>query len=218
MTTSQNAQVNMVKQQLRTGDVLNETILSLFDVFPRHTFVPTNFQDFAYSDMQIPLDHEQRMMTPLEEGILLQALELKGHETVLEIGTGTGFLTALLSRLCKKVISIDYYQDFTSYARRKLNEHRCTNVELITGDACRGWLDKAPYDVIVFTGAQETLTETQRLQVMPGGKLFAIVGKEPIMQGQLHRLDHAGNWHGNVLFETCLPALIDKLKPKEFVF
>lgn len=218
MTTSQNARINMVKQQLRTGDVLDEAVLSLFDEFPRHEFVPDAFKEFAYSDMQIPLAHDQCMMTPLEEGILLQALALKGHETVLEIGTGTGYLTALLSRRCKKVLSIDYYQDFTSYARRKLNEHRCSNVELITGDACRGWLEKAPYEVVVFTGSIESITETQRLQILPGGKLFAIVGKEPVMQGQLHTLDQENNWHISVLFETCIPPLIDKLKPKEFVF
>ncbi|MBA2651355.1 MAG: protein-L-isoaspartate O-methyltransferase [Tatlockia sp.] len=208
----------MIKQQLRTGDVLDETILSLFDKIPRHDFVPSAYEPLAYSDMQIPLAHGQRMMTPLEEGKLLQALALKGNESVLEVGTGTGFLTALLSRLCKNVLSIDYFQDFTEHARRKLNEHHCTNVELITGDACRGWLEKAPYDVVVFTGAIETLSETQRLQIVPGGKLFAIVGSKPVMQGQLHRLDHDDNWHAELSFETYLPNLIDKSKPNEFVF
>lgn len=216
--TSQNARINMVKQQLRTGDVLDETILALYEMIPRYEFVPDAFKHFAYSDMQIPLAHNQCMMTPLEEGTILQALTLKGHETVLEIGTGTGFLTALLSRLCKKVISVDYYAEFTNYAQRKLHDHQCTNIELITGDACRGWLDKAPYDVIVFTGSIEKLEETQRLQVLPGGRLFAIVGKEPVMQGQLHTLDHNGEWHETVLFETNIPPLINKLKPKEFVF
>ncbi|KTC87211.1 protein-L-isoaspartate O-methyltransferase family protein [Legionella brunensis] len=216
--TSQNARINMVKQQLRTGDVLDETILSLYEEIPRHEFVPHNLQHFAYSDLQITLAHEQRMLTPLEEGKLLQALALKGNETVLEVGTGTGFLTALLSRLCKKVISIDYFSDFTNHARRKLQTHHCKNVELITGDASRGWLEKAPYDVMVFTGAIEELNETHRLQLLPGGRLFAIVGKEPVMQGQLHSLDHNGKWHANLLFETNIPPLIDKLKPKEFVF
>jgi protein-L-isoaspartate(D-aspartate) O-methyltransferase len=218
MAVGQNARINMVKQQLRTGDVLDETILSLFERIPRHEFVPQALQDFAYSDMQIPLAHEQCMMTPLNEGILLQALALQGHEIVLEVGTGSGFLTAMLSHLCKTVLSIDYYPDFTNSARRKLNEQGCANVELISGDACRGWLEKAPYDVVVFTGSLEVISETQRLQVLPGGKLFAIVGKEPVMQGQLHRLDHDGSWHCGVLFETSIPSLIDKLKPKEFVF
>lgn len=208
----------MIKQQLRTGDVLDETILSLFENIPRHDFVPEIYEQAAYSDMQIPLAHGQRMLTPLEEGKILQALNLQGHETVLEVGTGSGFFTALLSRLAKKVLSVDYYQEFSDSARAKLSKHECNNVELITADAARGWLDKAPYEVVVFTGAIDTITETQRLQILAGGKLFAIVGKEPAMQGQLHSLDHEDNWFVKVLFETCIPSLIDKSKQKDFIF
>lgn len=208
----------MVKQQLRTGDVLNETILNLYDVVPRPQFIPEPYSEFAYSDMQIPLAHGQRMLTPLEEGKILQALNLQGNETVLEIGTGTGFLTALLSKLCKQVISVDYFADFTAYASKKLKEHQCDNVELITGDGCRGWLEKAPYDVIVFTGAIEQLTDTHKLQVLPGGKMFVILGQSPVMQGLLYELDHNANWTKTLLFETDIPPLVDQLKPKEFVF
>jgi protein-L-isoaspartate(D-aspartate) O-methyltransferase len=212
------ARVNMIKQQLRTGDVLNETILNLYDVIPRHEFVPEQYSHFAYSDMQIPLLHNQRMLTPLEEGIILQALELKGTETVLEVGTGSGFLTAMLSKLCKKIISIDYFSEFTTNAARKLQDHHCDNVELITGDACRGWLEKAPFDVMVFTGSVEELSETHKLQIVPGGKLFAITGKFPAMQAYLHSLDHSEVWQKLLLFETDIPPLLDQLKPKEFVF
>ncbi|RUR08453.1 protein-L-isoaspartate O-methyltransferase [Legionella sp. km772] len=212
------ARTNMVKQQLRTNDVLDESILALYDLVPRHEFVPEQYAAFAYSDMQIPLRHEQRMLTPLEEGMILQALDLRGHETVLEIGTGSGFFTALLSKLCKKVISVDYYAEFTHNAAAKLKAHHCDNVELITGDASRGWLEKAPYDVVVFTGAVEQLTQTHKLQILPGGKLFSITGKSPIMQARLYSLDHEGIWTESFLFETDIPNLIDHLKPKEFVF
>ncbi len=214
----QSARINMVKQQLRTGDVLNESILNLYDVVLRHEFVPEQFIDFAYSDMQIPLNHGQRMLTPLEEGQILQALDLQGYETVLEVGTGSGFFTALLSKLCKKVISIDYYADFTTHAAHSLKKHHCDNVELITGDASQGWLENAPYDVVVFTGAKEKINETQRLQILPGGKLFVIEGTSPVMQGRLYELDHNENWHESLLFETNIPLLIDKSKAKEFVF
>ena len=210
--------MNMIKQQLRTGDVLNDRILELYNEIAREEFVPSRFQAFAYSDMQIELAHQQRMLTPLEEAKLLQALALKGHEVVLEVGTGSGFFTALLSRLCKKVISIDYYSDFTSHAAKKLEKYGCNNVELFTGDAHGGWLDKAPYDAIIFTGALETITESHRLQVLPGGKLVAIIGKDPIMQAQLHTLDHKDNWYAEVLFETNIPSLINKLKASDFVF
>lgn len=212
------AKINMVKQQLRTGDVLNDTILELYDRIPRHAFVPAAMQPFAYSDMQIPLAHDQRMMTPLEEGIILQALNLQGHETVLEIGTGTGFFTALLSKRCRQVISVDYFADFTKEAAAKLQQFKCDNVELITADACRGYLDKAPYDVVLLTGAIEQVTETLRLQVLPGGQLCVILGNGPVMHCYLYKLDHAGNWTQQLLFETNIPPLIDKLKPKEFVF
>ena len=214
----QSTRTNMIKQQLRTSNIHHQPILELYDEIPREQFVPTQFSNFAYSDQQIELTHKQRMMTPLEEASLLQSLNLKGHEVLLEVGTGTGFLTALLSRLCKKVISIDYFAEFTTDANQKLADYHCTNVELLTGDASKGWLDKAPYDVIVFTGALKSLTETHRLQVLPGGTLFAIIGIEPIMQGQLHRLDHNGNWTMDVIFETNLPPLIDNLKPNNFVF
>ena len=212
------ARINMITQQLRTGDVLNESILALYKEINRDEFVPNQFKHFAYSDMQIELAHKQRMMTPLEEGKLLQALALRGHEVVLEVGTGSGFLTALLSRMCKKVISIDYFSDFSNTARKNLDKYKCTNVELLTGDASGGWLDKAPFDSIVITGAIETLSESHRLQLLPGGSLFAIVGKEPIMQGQLHSLDHKNHWNTDVIFETNIPPLIDKSKPNNFVF
>ena len=212
------ARVNMKKQQLRTGNVLSEAVLALFDTIPRDEFVPFALKSFAYSDMQIPLPHGQCIMTPLEEALLLQSLALQGHETVLEVGTGTGFLTAMLSRMCKKVVSIDYYADFTTMARRSLDRFQCTNVELLTGDASKGWLDRAPYDVIVFTGALDALNKTQRLQILPGGKLFAIIGKPPVMQAQLHTFDHNGQWHEQFILETCLPPILDTLKLNPFVF
>lgn len=215
---TQAANTNMIKQQLRTGDILEEKILALFEEVPRDSFVPEAFKHLAYSDFQIPLNHEQRMMTPLEEAKILQALSLKGHEVVLEVGTGSGFLTALLSRLSQKVISIDYFSDLTAHARKKLAEHQFDNIELITADASRGWLDEAPYDIVIFTGAMESVSETHRLQVLPGGKLFVIVGTAPVMRGYLHTLGHDEQWQHQFIFDTCLPPLIDKSKVKKFIF
>lgn len=210
--------INMIKQQLRCGDVLDDRILHLFQTISRENFVPAPYQQFAYSDLQIQLPHNQRMLTPLEEASLLQALKLQGHETVLEIGTGTGFLTALLSKLAKKVISVEYFEDLSQLASKNLATHQCDNVDLIIGDGSRGWLEKAPYDVIIFTGGIDKLTETQKLQIVPGGQIFAIVGEEPIMYAQIHTLDHDNQWQAKYLFDTCIPPLINKLKPKEFVF
>jgi protein-L-isoaspartate(D-aspartate) O-methyltransferase len=217
MNTS-TARINMIKQQLRTGDILNPKTLSLYNQIPRQTFVPLEFQNFAYTDMQIELPHGQRMMTPLEEATLLQALNLEGNEVVLEIGTGTGFLTACLSDLCKKVISIDIHADFTKAARKKLTDPKYKNIELHTGDGSLGWVNDAPYDVIIFTGAMPMIKETHRLQVNLGGKLFAIIGEDPIMQGQLHQLDADGNWHQSLLFETQLPYLDHTQTKDHFIF
>jgi len=215
---SQHSRMNMITQQLRTGNVQNESILSLYDELPRDAFVPENMQNFAYSDLQLPLPHNERMMTPLEEATVLQALALEGHEQVLEIGTGTGFFTALLSHHCQHVTSIDYYADFTENARKNLTTHRCNNVTLHTGNAYHGWLDKAPYDVVVYTGALHTLDNMHRLQVLPGGKLFDVVGDKPCMQGNLYRLDHHETWHTQLLFDTVLPPLINTTNPKIFTF
>lgn len=209
---------NMIKQQLRTGDILNETVLSLYEKIQRENFVPHKYKHFAYSDMQIPLGKDQLMMTPLEEAKLLQALDLQGHETVLEVGTGSGYLTALLSKLADKVISIDYFGEFTEEAQEKLKKHEINNVELLTQDAYNGCLDRAPFDVVIFTGALKEITRTHQLQVLPGGKLFAIVGEAPTMLGELHTLNHEDSWHSELVFETCVPQLINKSHTRDFIF
>lgn len=208
----------MVKQQLRTGDVLSDNILALYETLPRHDFVPQNAIDFAYSDLQIPLPHEQRMMTPLEEGRLLQALSLSGGEKVLEIGTGSGFLTALLSRLSKQVISLEYYEDLSRAAGLNLARHQCNNVELIHGDGCNGWLAAAPFDIIVMTSAVTLVPESLKLQVAAGGKLFAILGKAPAMRAMLYSVDHNDQWTETLLFNTNLPNLITPVQPNSFTF
>lgn len=212
------ALINMIKQQLRTGDVIDETILNLFQTVDRAAFVPAAYQPLAYSDLKIPLDHAQQMLTPLEEALILQSLELKGTETILEIGTGTGFLTALLSKQSKQVISVDYYPQFTSVAKNQCAQYSCHNIEFITGDGLQGWVDKAPYDVIVITGALPFLNDTHKLQVLLGGKIFAITGKSPIMSGILHQVDHSGQWTERLIFETNTPFLIDKQHHQQFVF
>lgn len=216
--TNQNACLNMIKQQLRTGDVLEESILKLYDHLPRSAFVPTAMKGVAYSDMQIPLPHGQQMMTPLEEGKIIQALALRGHETVLEVGTGSGFLTALLSRLSKNVISIEYYQDLAQSALTKLRQFNCNNVEVIIADGARGWLELAPFHVVIISAAVEQITDTHRLQVLPGGKLIMFVGRAPVVNCILLSLDHQNNWTEESLFETYLPPLISTSKSTEFVF
>ncbi|MDF1647097.1 MAG: protein-L-isoaspartate O-methyltransferase [Legionellaceae bacterium] len=216
---NQTARINMVKQQLRTGNILDERILKLYEKIPRHAFVPEQLKHVAYSDLQLPLPKNQRMMTPLEEATILQALNLEGHEHVLEVGTGSGFFTALLSHSAAQVTSIDCYPEFTKEAHTRLNIHGNGNITLLTGDASQGWLDKAPYDVVVYTGALSKLNNMQRLQVVPGGKLFTITGKKPVMRGELHTLSHDEVWQTHLLLETDLPLLINNtMSAQHFVF
>ena len=212
------AQINMVKQQLRTNGINSEKVLNLYHDIPRSDFVPQAYQAFAYTDMQIPLSHHQRMLTPLEEAQILQALQLEGHETVLEIGTGTGFFTTLLSHLAKYIITVDYFSEFTQQAQKSCQAHGRNNIEFVTDDAHNGWVHKAPYDVIVLTGAISKVTDMLKLQLSIGGKLFAITGKHPVVTGYLYRLDHQNSWSKTLVFETDIPMLIDKTQHSSFVF
>ena len=158
------------------------------------------------------------MFTPLEEGLLLQSLSIKPTDVILEIGTGTGYLTACLSRLCKQVFSVDYYADFTRLAQYNCSAHNCNNITYITNNGYHGWIDKAPYDVIVITAAMNELSETIALQLNQGGRLFYIQGSEPIMRAQTLTLDLQNQWHTTLLFETCTAAMIMPFKTHNFVF
>lgn len=212
------ARENMIKQQLRTGAVLDDHLLQLIANIPREEFVPPDYRAFAYTDMHIPIGHDQVMLTPLEESKLLLALNIQPHETVLEIGTGTGYLTALLAKLAKQVISVDYYSDFTEQAQRRLAGLELENVTCITGDAYRGWLDQAPYDVIVSTGGHKQLLDIFIPQLLPGGRMFALVGRAPLMVGEICRLNEYSKWEKSLVFETCVPMLVDRSDKGEFVF
>lgn len=212
------AQTNMIKQQLRTGSVIDDHVLDLYQNIARSDFIPTAYRAFAYSDMQIPLAYEQRMLTPLEEALILQSLKLQGHETVLEIGTGSGFFTNLLSHLAKQVISVDCFAEFTNQAKKLCLSHGRKNIEFVTSDGHNGWVDQAPYDVIVMTGAIPRLTEVLKLQLSLGGKLFAITGNHPVMTGHLYQVDHQKKWTQALIFETDTPLLIDKNRHQPFVF
>lgn len=215
---NQNARENMIKQQLRTNNILDDDLLSLITAVPREQFVPTEYVQFAFADMHIPIGHDQTMLTPLEEAQIIQALAIQPHETVLEIGSGTGYMTVLLAKLAKRVISVDYFADFTEMAKRQLHRHEITNVELITGDACRGWLELAPFDVIVSTGGHKQIADIFQPQLMPGGRMFAMVGESPVLCGQVLNVDDDKQWQHEFVFETDVAMLIDRSDKGDFVF
>ena len=212
------ASINMIKQQLRTSGVLNEKIIDLYEHIHRDHFVPENYKAFAYSDLQIELPHSQRMMTPLEEALLLQSLNLKGHEIILEIGTGSGFLTALLSRLGKKVISVEYFAELADEAHKKLSSYDFNNIEIICGDGNQILTEYAPYDVIIYTSACKNLEPKIYSQVAPNGKIFSMIGQSPVIKACVNQLDEKNNWQTQFVFNTDLPALITNKDNNSFVF
>lgn len=212
------ARFNMIEQQIRPWDVLDQRVLDVMYETPREKFVPQDYRKLAFADTLIPLGQGQVMMSPNLEGRLLQALTLNPNDSVLEIGTGSGYLTALLARCAKCVDSVDIIEEFTGQAKTKLEALGISNVTLATGDALSGWNSQNYYDVIVITGSVPAIPETYLKQLEIGGCLFAIVGNSPVMQAQRVNCVKENEWYTEVLFETCFPPLIGASRLTQFVF
>jgi protein-L-isoaspartate(D-aspartate) O-methyltransferase len=212
------ARSNMIEQQIRPWDVPNQFVLELISELHREDFVPDKYRRLALSDTRIPLAHGQVTMTPKLEARLLQALEIKPEDEILEIGTGCAYLTALLAKSSHHVLSIDIHPDFTEQAKSKLQQHDIHNVTLESGDAVHGWQQSSPYDVIVFTGSVPFLEESIQQQLQPGGRMFVITGQSPVMEARLIRRISENDWQNEVLFETDLPALEGATQVEAFKF
>jgi len=212
------ARYNMVEQQIRTWDVLDPRILELVARARREDYVPAAFRRLAFADMNIPLDHGQVMMQPKVEARLLQELEIEPGDKILEVGTGSGFLTSLLASLCKHVYSVDIFADFARATLEPLARHGHKNVTLEVGDAAPGWDRHAPYDVIVLTGSVPVLPEAFKASLAPGGRLFAVVGDSPVMEAIVITRSVNGSYAERSLFETDLPPLLNARAPAHFDF
>jgi protein-L-isoaspartate(D-aspartate) O-methyltransferase len=212
------ARSNMIEQQIKPWDVPNQSVLDLISEIHREDFVPDEYKRLAFADTRIPLAHGQVMMTPKVEARLLQALEIKPEDEILEIGTGCAYLTALLAKSGHHVLSIDIHPEFTEQARSKLQQHDINNVTLESGDAVHGWQLSSPYDVIVFTGSVPFLEDCIQQQLKIGGRLFVITGQSPVMQARLITRIAENDWHDKVLFETDLPELEGAVQVEPFKF
>ena len=212
------ARHNMIEQQIRPWDVLDQRVLELIAELPRDAFVPKDFISLAYADINIPLGHGQVMMAPRVEARMVQALNIRNTDSILEIGTGSGYVTALLAHSGKHVRSVDIYPDFTEGARRSLAAHGIDNVILETGDAANGWDNHGPYDVIAVTGSVPLLPDAFRRSLKPGGRLFVITGEAPVMEARLITRTGDQGWTEKALFETVLPPLVNAPQPQRFVF
>jgi protein-L-isoaspartate(D-aspartate) O-methyltransferase len=212
------ARFNMVEQQIRTWQVLDPRILELIARSPREDFVPGNYRKLAFADMNIPLSNGQVMMQPKVEARLLQELDIQSTDKILEIGTGSGFLTSLLASLGRHVHSVEIFPDLARTALEKLAFHGRKNVTLEIGDAAAGWDRHAPYDVVVLTGSVPVLPAMFKDSLAPNGRLFAIVGESPVMEAMLIKRTDATSFSERSLFETDLPALVNAKAPARFIF
>lgn len=212
------ARFNMVEQQIRTWDVLDQTVLDLIAGMPREDFVPDDYRSLAYADIRIPIGHGQVMMHPKIEARMLQALDLHPTDSTLEVGTGSGYVTALLARRTRHVCSVDIIPEFKGQASEQLMVHGIDNVTVETGDAACGWDAHGPYDVIAITGSLPELPESFPRSLNRGGRLFAVIGEPPVMEAILVRRMGDNEWSRENLFETELPMLINAPAPSRFVF
>ncbi len=212
------ARENMIKQQLRPWEVLDEHVLAALAQVPREDFVPPAWRGLAFADMNIPLEEGEVMMTPQVEGRMLQALAVQPDEEVLEIGTGSGYVTALLARQAKKVCSVEISPRLLGQAGEKLRAHGIRNAELEEGDAARGWNTHHMHEVIAITGSLPVLPRTFLESMTIGGRLFAIIGQSPAMEATLITRTGNHDWSREVLFETDLPPLKNAPLPERFEF
>jgi protein-L-isoaspartate(D-aspartate) O-methyltransferase len=212
------ARFNMVEQQIRPWEVLDSTVLSLLERIHREDFVPVRYRKLAFADIAIPLDCDQVMMRPKIEARMLQALELDADETVLEIGTGSGFITACLAGLARRVVSVEIHPELHEQAATKLADKGATNVELFVGDAMRGWQPEQAHDVVVVTGSVPQAPQQFLGWVNPGGRLFVVTGDSPAMEACLMRRLDVTEWTVESLFETDLARLVHADQAPEFEF
>ena len=212
------ARTNMVEQQIRTWEVLDQEVLDLLYVIPREEFVPPQHRALAFSDLELPLGESERMWQPKLEARVLQELALKRTDRVLEVGTGSGYLTALMAYRAAEVCSVEIRAALADFGRRNLERHGADNVVLEAGDAARGWSRHAPYDAIVLTGSTPILPQGFLDQLAPGGRLFAVVGEAPAMQARLVTCVAPGASSSVDLFETVLRPLANAEQPRRFRF
>ena len=212
------ARFNMVEQQIRPWDVLDQQVLDLLFRMRREDYVPEPYRALAFADMEIPLGHGEKMLQPKLEARLLQELALKDTDQILEVGTGSGYMTALLASLGGHVYSVEIIPELSVSAAAKLKAHGIVNVTLEIGDAARGWDKHAPYDAIVLTGSVPVLPDAFQKSLKPGGRLIVVVGEPPVMEARLITCVSSGVCNSVGLFETCIAPLKNALQPERFVF
>jgi protein-L-isoaspartate(D-aspartate) O-methyltransferase len=214
------ARFNMIEQQIRPWNVLDPAVLNLLSVVKREEFVPAALRDLAFADLEIPLGSGpgQTMLAPKIEARLLQEVGLKNTDTVLEIGTGSGYMAALLAAKAEFVYSVEIDPALVDVARKNLQQAGIVNVSVDLGDAGQGWSLYAPYDAIVLSGSTPALPDALLRQLKIGGRLVAVVGEAPAMQVQLVTRTDEDAFTTSVVFETVVAPLTNAMQLEKFVF
>lgn len=216
LTQTEQARQNMVENQVRTWEVLDPRVLDVLRNVHREDFVPARHRNLAFADMELPIGHDEVMLKPVVEGRLLQALAPQAGEKVLEIGTGSGFLTACLARLASSVTSIERHADLAEAARARLAAAQVRNAKVETIDVFGDFQPGEAFDAIIVGAAAFALPERFRNWVRPGGRLLAIVGESPAQQVTLYQRAADSRWSSVSLFETDLPYLHGAEPPRRF--
>ena len=216
------ARTNMVEQQIRTWEVLDQDVLDLLYTVPREEFVPQACRNLAFTDMEIPVGEGEKMWSPKMEARILQELTVKKTDRVLEIGTGSGYLTALLAHRAAHVYSVEIRPALAMTGRANIARHGVDNVTLEIGDGARGlplgFPYTGPYDILVLTGSVPVLPRALLDSLAPGGRAFAVVGDAPVMTAKLLTCTAPGAFRTVELFETLLAPLANCEQPSRFRF
>ena len=216
------ARFNMIEQQIRPWEVLDQSVLSLLSAVRREDFVPASHRAMAFVDMQTPLlDAEPNgpcMLEPKVEARLLQELQVQRHEKVLEVGTGSGFMAALLGHRAMQVLTLELRPELVPTARQNLRRSGLTNVSVIEGDGAAGLPAEAPFDVILLSGSVAEVPRALLEQLKPGGRLAAVIGDEPVMRARLFTRAGDSAWSDVDLFDTVAPRLQGFAEQSRFVF
>jgi protein-L-isoaspartate(D-aspartate) O-methyltransferase len=212
------ARINMVENQVRPWEVLDGRVLDVISRVRREDFVAAAHRQLAFADLCLPLGHGEVMMKPVVEGRVLQALELQATDHVLEIGTGSGFLTACLASLAARVTSVDIQPEFTKAATQRLHSAAIANARLITAEAVTEWQPDELFDALVVTGAVAETPARWLTWLKPGGRALVVRGQSPVQHATLLTHEGAGRYREETLFETDLPYLTHAAPSKRFVF
>ncbi len=212
------ARYNMVEQQIRPWNILDKTVLDLLFEAKREEYVPAAYRELALADIEIPLGFGEAMLPPKLEAKILQAIRLRKSDRVLEIGSGSGYMTALLANHGQHVYSVEIVPELSAMAEKNLKAHHVGNVTLEVGDGSKGWGLHGPYDVIVLTGSTPVLPEEFQRELHLGGRLLAVVGEDPVMKATLVTRIGKESWHTEDLFETRVQPLKNALRAQKFEF